>query len=77
MAIILYGSTSCPWCHKAREFLKSNNLKFKDLNVGDSQKIAKEMIKKSGQQGVPVIDVDGTIIVGFDEPAIRKALKLK
>lgn len=77
MAVTLYGSSNCPWCHKAREFLKSNKIKFNDLNVGDSQKIAKEMMKKSGQQGVPVIDINGTIIVGFDEKAIKTALNLK
>ena len=77
MVITLYSTSSCPWCHKARDFLKSKNIKFKDINVGENQKAAKEMIKKSRQQGVPVIDINGAIIVGFDEPAIRKALKLK
>lgn len=77
MAITLYGTSGCPWCHKAREFLKSNKIKFKDVNVGEDEKAAKEMIKKSGQQGVPVIDINGEIIVGFDESAIKKNLKLK
>lgn len=76
MEVILYGTSSCPWCHKAREFLKSNKIKFKDVNV-ENPKDAKEMIKKSGQQGVPVIDINGSIIVGFDEAAIKKGLKLK
>jgi len=77
MVITVYGTSACPWCHRAREFLKANKIKFKDVDVGADQKAAKEMIKKSGQQGVPVIDLDGTIIVGFDEPAIRRALKIK
>ena len=77
MVITLYSTSSCPWCHKARDFLKSKNIKFKDINVGENQKAAKEMVKKSGQQGVPVIDINGAIIVGFDEPAIKKALNLK
>ena len=77
MAITLYSTSSCPWCHKARDFLKSKNIKFKDINVGENQKAAKEMIKKSRQQGVPVIDINGAIIVGFDEPAIKKALNLE
>jgi glutaredoxin 3 len=76
MNVTLYGTSSCPWCHKAREFLKSNSIKFKDVNV-ENEKYAKEMIKKSGQQGVPVIDINGTIIVGFDEKAIKKELKIK
>ena len=77
MAITLYGTSSCPWCHKARDFLKANKIKFNDLNVGENQKAAKEMVKKSGQKGVPVIDINGHIIVGFDAPAIKKALNLK
>jgi glutaredoxin-like YruB-family protein len=77
MAITLYGTSSCPWCHKTRDFLQSKKIKFIDVNVGEDQKAAKEMYKKSGQLGVPVLDINGTIIVGFDEPAIKKALKLK
>ncbi|MBI2451715.1 glutaredoxin family protein [Candidatus Pacearchaeota archaeon] len=77
MKIIIYGTDSCPWCHKAREFMKEHKIKFTDKNVGEDQKAAAEMIKKSGQQGVPVIDVDGEIIVGFDEERIRSLLKIK
>jgi len=77
MKIIIYGTDSCPWCHKAREFMKEHKVKFTDKNVGEDQKAAQEMIKKSGQQGVPVIDVDGEIIVGFDEEKLRSLLKIK
>lgn len=77
MKIIIYGTDSCPWCHKAREFMKEHKVKFTDKNVGEDRKAAAEMIKKSGQQGVPVIDVDGEIIVGFDEDRLRKLLKIK
>ena len=75
--IIVYGTSSCPWCHKAREFFTANKVKFSDINVNDNEKAKKDMIKKSGQLGVPVIDINGKIIVGFDEPMIRKLLKLK
>lgn len=77
MKVIIYGTDSCPWCHKAREFMKEHKLKFTDKNVGEDQKAAAEMIKKSGQQGVPVIDIDGKIIVGFDEEKIRSLLNIK
>jgi len=77
MKIIIYGTDSCPWCHKAREFMKEHKVKFTDKNVGEDQKAAQEMIKKSGQQGVPVIDVDGEIIVGFDEDRLRSLLDIK
>ncbi len=75
--IIVYGTTVCPWCHKTREFLTAQKIKFTDINVGENEKAKKDMIKKSGQLGVPVIDINGKIIIGFDESAIRKALKLK
>ncbi len=77
MKVIIYGTDSCPWCHKAREFMKEHKVKFTDKNVGEDQKAAQEMIKKSGQQGVPVIDVDGEIIVGFDEDRLRSLLNIK
>lgn len=77
MKVIIYGTDSCPWCHKTREFMKEHKIKFTDKNVGDDHKAAAEMIKKSGQMGVPVIDIDGKIIVGFDENNIRRALGIK
>ncbi len=77
MKIIIYGTSHCPWCHRAKEFLNEHKIEFKDINVEENEKAKKEMIKKSGQLGVPVIDIDGKIIVGFDEKAIRKHLKLK
>lgn len=75
--VIVYGTLSCPWCHKTREFLKANKIKFKDIDVGEDSKAAQEMIKKSGQTGVPVIDINGEIIIGFDEGKIKKVLKIK
>ena len=75
--IIVYGTSHCSWCHKTREFLQENKIKFTDINVEEDQKARKDMIKKSGQLGVPVIDINDKIIVGFDETAIKKALKLK
>lgn len=77
MKVIIYGTDSCPWCHKAREFMKEHKVKFTDKNVGEDRKAAVEMIKKSGQQGVPVIDVEGEIIVGFDEDKLRSLLRIK
>lgn len=70
----VYSTLSCPWCHKAKEFLKEKGIKFEDINVGANQEAANEMVEKSGQMGVPVIDVDGKIIVGFDKEELEKAL---
>jgi len=70
----VYSTKTCPWCHKTKEFLKEKNVKFEDIDVGADQKAANEMVEKSGQMGVPVTDIDGKIIVGFDKEAIEKAL---
>ena len=77
MTVKIYTTTSCPWCHKAKKFLKDHKVAFKEINVGENQKAAQEMIKKSGQTGVPVLDINGEIMVGFDKTKIKKALKLK
>jgi len=60
----------------AKKFLKENNIDFEDIDVSTDQIRVQEMIKKSGQMAVPVIDIDGEIIVGFDKEKIRKALGL-
>ncbi len=72
----VYSTSTCPWCVRAKDFLKQKGVQFQDINVGMDRNAAKEMIEKSGQMGVPVLDIDGTIIVGFDKDAIEKALKL-
>jgi len=74
--VIVYSTTVCPWCHKAKEFLKEHKVAFKDINVGEDRQKAQEMIEKSGQMGVPVLDIDGEIIIGFDVERIKEALKL-
>ena len=77
MAVKIYTTTTCPYCKMAKEFFKKNSVKYAEINVETDQKAAEEMIHKSGQMGVPVIDVNGKIIVGFDKPAIERALKIK
>jgi glutaredoxin-like YruB-family protein len=77
MKIIVYSTENCPFCVDAKDFLKKNKIAFKDINVNKDRKAAREMIQKSGQTGVPVIDVDGEIIIGFDQDKLKKALKLK
>lgn len=75
--VVLYGTKTCPWCDKAEAFLKENNVKFEKKNVGEDSAARSEMLDKSGQLGVPVIDVEGTIIVGFDREKLKKSLGLK
>lgn len=75
--VIVYSTQTCPYCHAAKDFLKENKIAFQDIDVSKDQAKAQEMIEKSGQMGVPVIDINGTIIVGYDKEAIKKALKIK
>lgn len=74
--ITVYSTPSCPWCTKAKDYLKANKIEFTDKDVSVDQAGAMEMVRKSGQMGVPVIDIDGTVLVGFDKPNIDKLLKL-
>lgn len=75
--VTVYSTPNCPWCHKAKDFLKENKIDYKDVDVSKDKKAAAEMVEKSGQMGVPVIDIDGAVIIGYDLPKIKKALGLK
>lgn len=72
----IYSTPACPFCIMTKKFLKENNIDFEDFDVSTDQAKVKEMVQKSGQMAVPVIDIDGEIIVGFDKEKIRKALGL-
>lgn len=73
----VYSTPTCPWCSKAKSYLKSQNVDFEDLNVQEDLKAREEMLNLSKQSGVPVINIDGNIIVGFDKPAIDNLLSNK
>ena len=74
--VMVYGTPACPYCVKAKQFLKDNSIVFEDIDVSISEDKADEMIKKSGHMGVPVLDIDGEIILGFDQSRIKKTLGL-
>jgi len=75
--VIVYSTVTCPFCTMVKNFLKEHNIPFENFDVGQDKDKAMEMVQKSGQMGVPVLDIGGKIIVGFDKPAILKALELK
>ena len=75
--VTIYTTSWCTWCQRTKEFFKEHNIKYTEKNVEKDVNSAEEMIEKSGQRGVPVTDVDGEIIIGFDEPKLRKALNIK
>ena len=72
----VYSTPTCPYCVRVKQFLKDNNIEFEDIDVSVNHDKAQEMIDISGQMGVPVLDIDGEIIVGFDKERIRELLGL-
>ena len=70
----VYSTSTCPHCRMAKDFLDDNGVKYENFDVGTDSEKRKEMIDRSGQMGVPVIDVDGRIIIGFDKEALRQEL---
>ncbi len=74
--VIVYSTKTCPYCRMLKDFLKENNIIFEDYDVGENREKLEEMIKKSGQIGVPVIDIDGEIVIGFDKEEIKRKLGL-
>ena len=74
--VIVYSTEACPWCRVAKDFLKENNIEFESKDVAEDEAARNELLEKSGRLGVPVLDINGTIIVGFNQEAIEKALNL-
>ena len=73
----IYSTPTCHWCNLAKQFFKENKVEYTDYNVAADTKAANKMVQKTGQMGVPVIDIDGQFIIGFDKARIVKALGLK
>jgi len=72
--ITIYSTPTCPFCIRAKQFLRDNNIQFEEIDVSSDQAKVQEMIEKSGQMGVPVIDIEGELIVGFDKDKIKEVL---
>jgi glutaredoxin-like YruB-family protein len=75
MKIKVYSTPQCPWCKRVKEYLKEKDVRFESINVAENHEKAHEMVEKSGQMGVPVVDIDGEIIVGFDKEKLDKLLE--
>ncbi|AUG56336.1 MAG TPA: NrdH-redoxin [Ruminiclostridium sp.] len=67
MNVKIYSTPTCPYCIQAKKYLDGKNVQYEEFDVSKDRDAAMEMINKSGQRGVPVIDVNGEIIVGFDK----------
>ncbi len=75
MAVKVYSTPTCPWCTRAKNYLASKSIAYEDIDVSRDRDAAAEMVEKSGQRGVPVIDFNGTVIVGFDQSALEQLIK--
>jgi glutaredoxin-like YruB-family protein len=75
--IKVYSTPICVYCKTLKEYLKKNNIEFEEIDVSKDEKQMEKMIKDSGQMGVPVVDIDGEIIIGFDKKKIDGLLKIK
>ena len=74
--VIVYSTPSCPYCIRVKQFLTDNDVYFEDVNLSADPSKADEIMRKSGQMGVPVLDIGGEIIIGFDKEKIAQALGL-
>ncbi len=77
MEVKIYTIPTCPWCAKAREWLKKKKIAFQDCNIAESQngQYRDEILEKSGQISVPVVDFNGIIVLGFNEQRLEEALE--
>lgn len=73
----VYSTTTCPYCTLAKRYLESKGVAFQDIDVSRDQAAAREMVSKTGQMGVPVLEINGEYIVGFDRAGIDRALSLR
>lgn len=73
--IIIYSTPTCPYCTMAKDYFKKHGFKFEDVDVSIDQKRAQEMIDKTGQMGVPVIQINDNIIIGFQPDVFKKILE--
>lgn len=73
----VFSTPICPYCVTLKEFLKQHDVEFEEINVGEDEEGRKEMIEKSGQMGVPVLEINGQIVVGFDKVRILELLGIE
>ncbi len=75
--VLIFTTPTCSFCNMAKKYFREKGIRFKEVDVSRDPVAARDMVRRSGQQGVPVIDIGGKIVVGFDRPKIDKLLGLK
>ena len=74
--VLVFTTPTCPWCTRVKQYLRQRNVKFREIDVSRDAAAARDLVRRSGQTGVPVVEIDGRPIVGFDKPKIDKLLGL-
>jgi len=77
MAVLIYTTPTCQYCSKAKSYLRERGIPFRELDVSKNPSAAREMVRKSGQMGVPVLDINGKVIIGFDKAKINQSLGIR
>ena len=77
MKIIVYTSPSCLYCHNIKDFLNENKIEFEEIDLSQRQDMVDDFIKRTGQMAVPVTEIDGEMIMGFDIPKLKEKLNIK
>jgi glutaredoxin 3 len=72
----VYSTPTCPYCKMAKKFLEDNSIPYQDLNVAEDRKALDDIVRRSGQMGVPVIDIDGELVLGFNQVRLKEKLGL-
>ncbi len=75
--VTIYSAVWCPWCSKTKEWMNAHKIKYVNKDVDKDSKATEEMVRKSGQTGIPVTDIDGKIVVGYDVQIFQKLLNIK
>jgi glutaredoxin 3 len=75
--VIVFSTPTCSYCNQAKRYLRERGVRFRDVDVSKDADAARDLVRRSGQQGVPVLDIGGRIIVGFNRPEIDRLLELK
>lgn len=75
--VLVFTTPTCSWCQRAKTYLRQQNVRFREIDVSRDASAARDLVRRTGQTGVPVIEIDGRPIVGFDRPKIDRLLGLK
>ncbi|HDI82838.1 glutathione S-transferase N-terminal domain-containing protein [candidate division WOR-3 bacterium] len=75
--VVIFTTSSCPWCRKTKEYLKAHKIPFKEVNVQRNPSAARDLVRMTGQTGVPVLLINNRPVVGFNKPMIDRLLGIK